>query len=74
MCLVDISYLVKELSRIHNYEITYAQKLIDRFVFHEKKNRDDDVFAQPLIKISKTQIVLSQALLDQVNLDRFIFS
>ena len=72
VCLVDISYLVKELSRIHNYEITYAQKLIDRFVFHEKKNRDDDVFAQPLIKISKTQIVLSQALLDQVNLDRFI--
>lgn len=72
VCLVDISYLVTELSRIHDFEVNYAQKLIDRFVFHEKKNRDDDIFAQPLIKISKTQIVLSQALLDQVNLDRFI--
>lgn len=61
VCLVDISYLVTELSRIHDFEANYAQKLIDRFVFHEKKNRDDDIFAQPLIKISKTQIVLSQA-------------
>lgn len=72
VCLVDISYLTKELARIHSFEINYAEKLIDRFVFHEKKNRDDDIFAQPLIKISKTQVVLSQALLDQVNLDRFI--
>lgn len=72
VCLVDISYLISELSRIHGFEVGYAQKLIDRFVFHEKKNRDDDIFAQPLIKISKTQIVLCQALLDQVNLDRFI--
>lgn len=72
LCLVDISYLSTELSRIHGFEIEYAEKLIDRFIFHEKKNRDDDVFAQPLIKISKTQVVLSQALLDQVNLDRVI--
>lgn len=72
LCLVDISYLSTELSRIHGFELEYAEKLVDRFIFHEKKNRDDDVFAQPLIKISKTQIVLSQALLDQVNLDRVI--
>lgn len=70
--LVDISYLAAELARIHSFEINYAEKLIDRFVFHEKKNRDDDIFAQPLIKISRNQVVLSQALLDQVNLDRFI--
>lgn len=72
ICLVDISYLAKELSRIHGFEINYAEKMVDRFIFHEKKNGDDDIFAQPLIKISKTQVVLSQALLDQVNLDRFI--
>lgn len=70
--LVDISYLSKELSRIHEFEIEYAEKLIDRFIFHEKKNKDDDIFSQPLLKISKNQVVLSQALLDQVNLDRFI--
>ncbi|BCN30738.1 YecA family protein [Anaeromicropila herbilytica] len=72
LSLIDLSYLSMELSRIHSFDISYAQKLIDRFVFHEKKNRDDDIFAQPLLKISKTQVVLSQALLDQVNLDRFI--
>lgn len=72
VCLVDISYLTMELSRIHSFEIDYAKKLIDRFIFHEKKNRDDDIFAQPLLKISKTQVILSQALIDQVNLDRFI--
>lgn len=72
ICLVDLSYLAMELSRIHGFETNYAEKLVDRFVFHEKKNRDDDIFAQPLLKISKTQIILSQGLLDQVNLDRFI--
>lgn len=44
----------------------------DRFVFHEKDNRYDDIFAQPLLKISNTQVVLSQALIEQVNLDRAI--
>lgn len=52
--------------------IDYADKMIDRFVFHEKKNNDDDIFAQPLLKISKSQVIFSQALLDQVNLDRVI--
>lgn len=72
VCLVNSSYLSSELSRIHNYELKYAEKLIDRFVFHEKNNRFDDVFAQPLLKISNSQVVLSQALMEQVNLDRAI--
>ena len=70
--IVDIKYLASELSRIHNFKHEYAEILVDRFVFHEKKNKDDDIFAQPLLKISKTQILLSQILLDQVNLDRVI--
>lgn len=72
ICLVNTSYLSSELSRIHNYEPEYADKLIDRFVFHEKSNYYDDIFAQPLLKISNTQVVLSQALMEQVNLDRAI--
>lgn len=70
--IVDISYLSKELARIHDWDIKYAEKLLDRFIFHEKNNRDDDVFAQPLLKISQTQVIVSQALFDQVNLDRAI--
>ena len=72
LCIVNISYLVDELSRIYNFEFDYSKKLIDRFVFHEIDNRFDDVFDQPLLKISKTQVVLSSALIDQVNLDRCI--
>jgi len=72
LSIVDISYLSGELSRIYDFNIDYADKMIDRFVFHEKKNNDDDIFAQPLLKISKSQVIFSQALLDQVNLDRVI--
>lgn len=72
LCLVDISYLAEELSRIHQFDIGYSTKLIKRFIFQEKNNKDDDAFAQPLLKISKTQIVFSPALIDQVNLDRVI--
>lgn len=72
ICIVDISYLTKELSRIHDFKYEYAGKLIDRFIFHEKENRDDDIFAQPLLKISRTQVILSQALISSLNLDRFI--
>lgn len=72
LCLVDISYLAEELSRIHQFDIHYSTKLINRFVFQEKNNKEDDAFAQPLIKISKTQVVFCHALIDQVNLDRVI--
>lgn len=72
VCLADISYLSSELSRIHNFDAGYAEKLLDRFIFHEKENQDDDVFAQPLLKISKTQVILSPVLLGQMNLDRAI--
>lgn len=70
--LINVMYLIEELARIHEFEVEYSEKLVDRFVFHEKKNRDDDIFSQPLLKISKKQVILSQALLEQVNLDRFI--
>jgi hypothetical protein len=72
ICLVDLSYLSLEFSRIHNFQTDYAEKLLDRFVFHAQRNRDDDIFAQPLLKISKTQVILSQALMDQMNFDRTI--
>ncbi len=70
--LVNISYLVSELARLYDFDINYSAKLVDRFTFHERDNRLDDIFAQPLIKVSKTQVILSQAMLNQVNLDRVI--
>ena len=70
--IIKISYLETELSRIHGFESEYSAKLIDRFVFHDKNNKYDDIFSQPLIKISKSQVLLSEALINQLNLDRII--
>ncbi|MGX8833687.1 YecA family protein [Amedibacillus sp. YH-ame6] len=70
--VVDIEYFSDELSRLYNFKKDYAKKLINCFIFHEKDNKADDIFAQPLIKASKTQVVFCPFLIDQVNLDRFI--
>lgn len=70
--VVDIEYFSNELSRLYNFKNDYAEKLINCFIFHEKDNKADDIFAQPLIKASKTQVVFCPFLIDQLNLDRFI--
>ena len=72
ICLVETKYLCTELARLNDFDSDYASLLIDRFVFHDSNNRFDDVFAQPLIRISENQIVFCPALIDQVNLDRAI--
>lgn len=72
LAIVRIAYLVDELSRLYEYERAYSEKLIGSFIFHAKNKHDEDIFADPLVQISKTQVVLSYALLDQVNLDRSI--
>lgn len=72
VCIVDLSYLSAELARIHNFKTDYATELLNRFVFQEEENRYDDIFAQPLLKISKNQVVFTPALTYQMNLDRAI--
>ncbi len=72
LAIVSTTYLVDELSRLYQYKKEYSKKLIDAFIFHAKNKHDEDVFAEPLIQVSKTQVVLSYALVDQVNLDRAI--
>ncbi len=72
LCIAKIDYLSSELSRIYGFAKSYADLLIDRFVFHESNNREDDVFAQPLIKVSQSQVVLCYTMIDQVNIDRAI--
>lgn len=70
--IVELDYLSSELSRLSGYDLEYSSKLIDRFVFHVKDNKYDDVFSQPLLKISNKQVILSPALVDQINPDRAI--
>ena len=72
LAIADITYLAEELSRLYGYDAKYAEKLIDCFVFHEKDNKGEDIFSQPLVKISKSQVIICYPLLDQINLDRVI--
>lgn len=72
LSILEVAYLEEELARLYGFSKKQSHKLIGRFVFHEKNNQDDDLFAQPLVKVSKTQVLFSEALFDQVNLDRSI--
>lgn len=72
LALVGIEYLAEEFSRLYNYKTSDAFKLIDCFIFHANNNRGEDIFAEPLVQISKKQVIFSYALIEQVNLDRSI--
>lgn len=72
LCIMDKKYLIDELARLTGFDSQYSTKLLDRFIFHNSNNRDDDVFSQPLIMVSCDQVVFCPALIDQVNLDRAI--
>lgn len=72
LAVVEIDYLVAEFSRLYGCKTDLSKNIIDRFIFHEKNNQHDDLFSQPLLKISQKQVVLCEALVDQMNLDRAI--
>lgn len=72
VAVVPAVYLIEELSRLYDIDLEESGKVIDFFVFHLKKNNKEDIFSQPLLSISETEVVISSALIHQVNLDRFI--
>lgn len=72
IAIVDIAYLCEELSRIYHVDKDKSYTIIDRFIFHEKDNRYDDIFSQPLIKLSENQVLLCESLLDQIYLERIV--
>lgn len=72
VAVVPTAYLIEELSRLYDIDIEESGQIIDFFVFHLKKNNKEDVFSQPLLSISETEVIISSALIEQVNLDRFI--
>lgn len=72
VAVVPTAYLIKELSRLYDIDLEESGKIIDFFVFHLKENNKEDVFSQPILSISETEVIISSALIEQVNLDRFI--
>lgn len=73
---VNIQYLYQEFSNLYSH-ISYknAKELINCFVFDNKISKDKskgDLFTRPLVKVNKDKILLSEALIDQMNLERNI--
>lgn len=73
---VNTKYLYQEFSNLYsNLGYKKAKKLIDCFIFDNKISRDKhkgDLFSRPLVKVNKEKILLSEALIHQINLERSV--
>lgn len=73
--LLSLDYLYNEFAAVYKLKIDKAKKLIDCFVFDKdiaKKKIYGDVFTRPLISAGSKMVLLSEGLIDQINLDRNI--
>lgn len=71
--IVKNEWLITQLANLYNYDKEYAEKLVKSFVLDETiKNGEGDIFTLPLIKVSKSEVLLCNSLIAQVNLERSI--
>lgn len=71
--VVNIDYFVDSFMEVYEAGRQKAEAVIGEFIYDEKSNKDrSDVFTRPLIKISKTQVILCQAFIENMNMNRNI--
>lgn len=73
--MVSLEYLYNEFSKIYKYDYGVAQKIIDCYVFDSKTSKHKkfgDIFTRPLINIGSGMVLISEALIQQINIDRNI--
>lgn len=73
--LISLKYLYNEFSSVSKYNHEKAKKLINCFVFNKdiaKKKKYGDIFVRPLICVGAEIILLSESLINQINLNRSI--
>lgn len=73
--LINLDYLYNEYSTVSGLKREKARKLIDYYVFDKniaQNKRLGDVFTNPLICVGADRVLLSEGLINQVNLDRNI--
>lgn len=73
--MIDLDYLYNEYATVSGLKKEKARKLINFYVFDKTVARDKragDVFTNPLISVGTGMVLLSEGLMDQVNLDRNI--
>ncbi len=72
---VSLDYLCNEFSRLHGYKIDKAKKLIDCYVFDKnvsEKKKLGDIFTRPLVCVGVNTVLMSEALINQMNVNRNI--
>lgn len=72
---ISLEYLYNEYSAVSGLKREKARKLIDYYVFDKnvaRNKRLGDVFTNPLISVGTGMVLLSEGLINQVNLDRNI--
>lgn len=73
---VNVNYLYQEFSNLHpKLSFKKAKKLINCFVFDNQISKDKskgDLFTRPLVKVNQERVLLSEALIHQINLHRNI--
>ena len=73
--IINLDYLYNEFAQLYKINNCIAKKLIDCFVFDNriaKKKIYGDVFTRPLIGVGANMVLLSEFLIDQMNLKRNI--
>ncbi|MBS4842898.1 YecA family protein [Clostridium sp.] len=73
--IIDVEKLVRKLSETLNLEKTVASKCIDLFIFKPQTKKSKialDIFSQPLVFVSDTQIVFSPSFVLQMNVKRIV--
>lgn len=72
---VSLEYLYREYASVSGLKKDKAKRLIDFYVFDNNVSRNKrlgDLFTNPLVKVGAGMILLSEGLINQVNLDRNI--
>ena len=63
--------MLNEFVLLYGYERNLAKKLLDNFVYHEHlKKEEGDIFSRPLLKVNKSQVLLCESLIEQINIER----
>lgn len=73
--IIDVEKLVGKLSETLNLERKVASKCIDLFIFKPQTKKSKialDIFSQPLVFVSDTQIIFSPSFVLQMNVKRIV--
>ena len=71
--IVSLEYLVGSFSKLYGCKRKEAKEIIGYYIFDNNiKLNDGDIFTRPLVRVSKTQVIFCQSLIEQMNLSRNI--